>query len=768
MGRRPKKLTERENPDLPRPERTASQVVARSSGGRLVPEARDCGAVTVLAVCGLLLAAVALVFGQTVRHEFINYDDDLCVYENPPIARGLTALGIAWTVTHSHVGNWHPLTSISHMLDCQFYELWAGGHHLTNVLLHGATSVLLMLVLRRMTGQLWPSALVAALFAIHPLRVESVAWVAERKDVLSGLLFMLTLWAYVGYVRRPSSLWRYTIVATLFALGLMAKPMLVTMPLVLLLLDYWPLGRFTVGDVSNGHATASGPALPEGSHPAAVAFDVGVAPAAPPRSTRGSAYAMRMLIVEKIPLLALAAASCVATLLAQGKAVVTSELIPLPTRIVNALVSYAAYLGQMFYPARLAVLYPHPGNGLPMWQIFGSLVLLAGVSAAALVWRRKCPYLLVGWLWYLGTLVPVIGLVQVGSQARADRYTYLTQIGLLIAVVWGLAHALRPWSHRRWAYAAVSIVVLTSLTVCAYRQTTFWKSNKTLWPHTLACTSHNSLACLNLGSALQKEGNLDAAIEQLEKALEIRPNYLKALNNLGAALAGRGRVDEAIVRYQQALAIDPQHADTHNNLGVALLGRGQVDDAMAHYTRALEINPEYADAYNNLSVALAGRGRIDDAIANWRRALEVDPRHFHSRQNLGSALFQKGRIPEAMAQWHEAIRLRPNDAVLLNGVARVLAGYPDKSVRNGTQAVELAQRAVELSGGREPEFLKTLADAYAEAGRPREAVDVARQGLSLAMAQGKTALADAFRSQIQAFQASNSSRDATGPATERP
>ena len=751
MAGRAKKSSVRENHDLPRPEKTAPEVVASSIRGEAAPKTWDCSIVTVVAVCGLLLAAVGLVFGQTIQHEFVNYDDDQYVYENPPIARGLTMLGIEWSFTHSHVGNWHPLTSISHMLDCQFYGLWPGGHHLTNVLLHGATAVLLMLVLRRLTGRLWPSALVAALFAVHPLRVESVAWVAERKDVLSGLLFMLTLGAYAGYARRPFSFWRYMLIMALFTLGLMSKPMLVTMPLVLLLFDYWPLGRFHEYPGIMETGTVCRTVDESQDHP-------------------GPASRSRFLrpIVEKIPLLALTAASCVATLLAQSKALVTSELVPLPTRIVNALVSYAAYLGQTFYPARLAVLYPHHGNDLPIWKIAGAVLLLAGLSVAALVWRRKCPYLLVGWLWYLGTLVPVIGLVQVGSQAMADRYTYLPQIGLLIAVVWGIAHALRSWPYRRWAYAVVSCVVLTTLMVCAYRQTTYWKSNKMLWPRTLACTSCNSLAHLNLGSALQLEGRLDEAIDQLQKALEIQPGYLKALNNLGPALAGRGRVDEAIACYEQALSIDPQYAEAHNNLGVTVLNHGRIDEAIAHFRRALEIKPEYADACNNLATALATQGRIDEAMPIWQRAMDIDPRHVHTHQNLGSALFRKERYAEALAQWREAIRLQPSNVTLLNGVALALVNCPDKSVRNGTEAVALAQRAVELSGGREPTVLATLAAAYAEAGRLPEALDIARQGLALATAQGKTALADGFRAQIQAFQAASPSGDRPQPSAGRP
>ena len=369
-------------------------------------------ATPVLAVCGFLLLAVLLVFGQTVRHEFVNFDDDEYVYENPQVSRGLDAAGIVWAFTHSHAFNWHPLTWISLMLDCQFYGLNAGGYHLTNVLLHAATAVLLFLVLRRMTGRAVAQCLGGGLFAVHPLRVESVAWVTERKDVLSGLFFVLTLGAYVSYVRHRFSLVRYLAVMVFFALGLMAKPMLVTLPLVLLLLDYWPLGRmaarqgacFSLAQGLNGRAFFA---------------------------------ALRVLSWRRSRLLALVALSCVVTVWAQGKALVPIEHLPLWWRIGNALISYVAYLGQFFYPVGLAVFYPHSDRELPLWKVFGALLVLAGITAARSLWRRRCPYLLVGWLWYLGMLVPVIGLVQVGVAGdgrplhvlAADRTLHCAGVG---------------------------------------------------------------------------------------------------------------------------------------------------------------------------------------------------------------------------------------------------------------------------------------------------------------------------------------------------
>ena len=842
-----------------------------------VPEpksrARDLRAV--VAVCALLLAAVTLVFGQTIRHEFVNFDDDKYVVDNPQIAGGLTAHGIAWAATHSHVGNWHPLSSISHMLDCQFYGLRPGGHHLTNILLHAATAVVLLLVLRRMTGELWPSALVAALFAIHPLRVESVAWVAERKDVLSGLLFTLTLGAYLGYVRRPFSLWRYMAVAALFALGLMAKPMLVTMPLVLLLLDYWPLGRF--GESLQGVDTGR------------------------------SRSRFSRLVVEKIPLLILAAASCMATLLAQVEAMAPSDLVPVASRIANGLVSYVAYLGQMFTPAGLAVLYPHPGSHLPIWKIVSALLLLVAISVAAWAWRRKCPYVLVGWLWYLGTLVPVIGLIQVGPQAMADRYTYLPQIGVCLALVWTLRRLSADWPYRRQLCGVASALAIAVLMGCAWRQASFWHDSETLWTHTLACTSRNAIAHTDLGLALVHSGRIDEALDHYREAVTIRPELVATRNNFGDALLRKKRVNEAMSQFEAALNLDPLHAESHNNLGVALAQRGATDDAIAHYRKALELKPDYSeahfnlgdawlqkgqfeeafacyrkaleikpldpaihnnfgnglakagrldeavahyrqaleivpgdgDAYNNLGNALCNQGKIDEAIVSFRnglenrpndvrihnnlgnalllkgradeatgqfeQVLEVDPNdaeaHYNlgnvlagkgrfdeamaryrkavasrpdyadAHQNLGVLLHQQGKIAEALAQWREVIRLRPNDTGLLNAVSRLLATHPDASVRNGPEAAEMARRAVQLSGERDPALMDTLAAACAEAGRFAEATEVAQHALLLATARGNAVLAEALRSRIKLYQAGSPFRDAqpsAGTGATRP
>ena len=585
-------------------------------------------------VCGLLLI-VALVFGGTIRHDFVNYDDDQYVYKNVQISGGLTARGCSWAFTHVHVGNWHPLTSISHMLDCQLYGLKPWGHHLTNVLLHAVAVILLFAVLLRMTGDLWPSALAAAVFAVHPLRVESVAWISERKDVLSGLFFMLTLGAYVRYARQPFSLVRYLPIAVFFALGLMSKPMLVTLPFVLLLLDYWPLRRF-----QSSASAAPIEANPRCGHPSSP----------------------RRLLVEKIPLLMLSIASCVATLWAQRVALQPMDNIPLTPRIGNALVSYVTYLGQFLYPENLAALYPHPMGVLSAEEVTAACLLLVAVSAGILIWRRKLPYLLVGWLWYLGMLVPVIGLVQVGSQARADRYTYLPQIGLCCAVAWAAAHLWRSWPACRWACGIGSAVAVASLATCAQSQTAHWRNSETLWTHTLACTSQNPLAHVNLSNAMAKRGEIDGAMACYCDALEINPKFALAHNNLGYYLMGRNRPDEAIAHYLAAVETEPRLAEAHLNLGNVFAQRGQFDRAIHHFQKAVEIKPEMSRAHNDLGAALADSKRYAEAIAEYQRALEIRPNYADAHFNLGNALHQKGQFESAMAQWRKSLEIDPTYA----------------------------------------------------------------------------------------------------------
>jgi tetratricopeptide (TPR) repeat protein len=703
------------------------------------------------AVCLVLVAITFAVFGQTAGFGFVNYDDDKYVYDNPVVERGLTLKGAFWALTYRKIGHWHPMTWLTHMADCQAYGLWAGGHHLTNVALHAAAAALLFLALREMTGSLWRSAFVAAVFAIHPLRAESVVWIAERKDVLSGVFFMLTLWAYARYARQPSR-GRYAAVALWYGLGLLCKNTLVTLPFVLLLLDWWPLQRVTLDEAGGGKVGAT----------RLVALFGG-------------------LVKEKIPLFLLSAGSCVATFLVPEK-LLDSARFPFLERLGNALVSYGIYLRQMVFPAGLAIPYPNPPNGLPFWEVALALVLLAAISICVLACWKKHPYLLVGWLWYLGMLVPMIGIIQISYYAHADRYTYLPQIGVYVAITWLVAE----WQVSRAALGSLMAGVLALFMVCAWRQTAYWKHNETLWTHTLACTSGNYIAQNNLGVVLLQKGRANEAIFHYQKALEIKPDYAEAHNNLGIvlfeegrgdeaithfqsalqikpdyaegqynlgnALRQKGRADEAVTHYQAALRIQPDFAEAHNNLGNALLQKGRLDEAVTHYQAALRIQPDFAEAHNNLGNALLQMGRVDEAITHLQKALQLKPDYAEAHYNLGNALLQKDKVDEAIAHYQKALQIKPAYAATQNKLAWILATCPKASLRNGDQAVELAQKANALTGGENPTILHTLAAAFAEAGRFSEGVETAQRALRLAEVQSNASLAGQLRLEMKFYQ----------------
>jgi len=548
------------------------------------------------AICLALVAAVFVVFGQVVRFDFINVDDNLYVFKNPQVSAGLTWNGIGWAFTHAHGANWHPLSWLSHMLDCQLYGLRPGGHHFTSVLLHAANAVLLFLVLRRMTGAIWPCVFTAALFAIHPLRVESVAWVAERKDVLSGLFFMLALWTYARYA-EAKTLGSYFLVLLCFAFGLMAKPMLVTLPFVFLLLDYWPLQRFRSSTLSR-------------------------------------------LIVEKIPLLGLVAASAALTIWAQEQtnSIMATAQLPLPWRFANAAVSYVVYIGQLVFPHRLAAYYPHPFGGLAPLTILGAALALLVATVVAILLRRRFAYLPVGWFWYLGMLIPVIGLIQVGEQSHADRYTYLPQIGLYLIVAWGAGEVLHRWPQGKWIVTTGGVVCLVILAACAWQQTQYWKNSEILWKHTLACTGPNWAAENFFGDYLSDNGRTDEAIAHYRRAVELSPNTAAVRFNLGYALYRNSQLAEAQRQLETAIELNPEMTDARIGLGVVLYLQGKVEPAIRQYQQVLERNPNNTAALSNLGVALESLGRIDEAVAHYRRALEIDPQLADAQRNLDRVL----------------------------------------------------------------------------------------------------------------------------------
>lgn len=539
-----------------------------------------------LPIALILVLAIAAVYGQTWRHEFITYDDDMYILNNPEVTGGLSWNGLRWAFGY-HAGNWHPLTWISHMVDSQIFGLWAGGHHLVSVGFHAANAVLLLLVLSAMTGAFWRSAAVAALFALHPLRVESVVWAAERKDVLSALFWLLTMGAYLRYVRRPGA-GRYFTTFGLFALGLTAKPMLVTLPFVLLLLDGWPLGRAPLpGERGSPRAAASG------------------------------ARAWLALVVEKVPFFALSLLSSLVTLRGQTIGVLPFVTPELPTRLANAAVSYLRYLGSFFWPEGLAFLYPYPRAGIPGVAVAAALAALVAISAAVFSGGgARRPYLPVGWLWYLGTLVPVIGFLQVGGQARSDRYTYLTMIGAAVALTW-LAGDL--WPRRAAARRAVTgafLVALASLAVASSAYARVWKDSLTVFDYTVRATRDNFIVLNNLGSILMMAGRTNEAVTALQEAERINPVHCNASYNLGATLLRMNRNQEALDSLTRAMACYQSEgrmgayiADTHYNLGLALTALGRYVEAEAQLRVCLQIVPNYPGAVIALGEALARQGK---------------------------------------------------------------------------------------------------------------------------------------------------------------
>src|SRR5262245_49062349 len=569
-------------------------------------------------VCLSLAVLTWFVFGQTRWHDFINYHDPRYVYENTKITNGLSISGIAWAFTHIHSMNWHPLTTISHMLDCQLYGLNAGWHHITNVLLHTLAVLLLFLALQQMTGAVWRSAFVAAVFAIHPLRVESVAWIAERKDVLSGVFFMLTLLAYVYYVRVPR-VGRYLLVVFALACGLMSKPMLVTLPFVLLLVDYWPLDRF-----------------------------------------KGQLWKR---VAEKIPLIALSAFASSVTLLAQKAAVGWTADLPISERVNNAVVSYAIYIWQMLWPVNLAVFYPHAENRLPLWEIICSLLLLICITTIAITLRKKRPYLITGWLWYLGMLVPVIGLVQVGWQARADRYTYLPQIGLYISVTWAVADLTLLWRRQRTLLTVAAVLVLGALSCCAFVQTSYWRDSETLFKRALAITTNNDVAENNLGIVFLGQGKLDEAISLLQSAATLRPDNSPAHENLAKALLQKGDVADALVHYQKLLELQPDNIEVHNIVGTVMVQQHRIGDGVEEWQKVLVIQPDNGNAMSNLAWVFATSP--DDSLRDGVKAVELaqeavrisDRRIPLLFRTLAAAYAETGDFSKAIQTAQEGIEL---------------------------------------------------------------------------------------------------------------
>ena len=742
-------------------------------------------------IYGGLALVTLVVYLPALGHGFVEYDDQQYVTDNPRVQAGLTWTGLVWAFGF-HAGNWHPLAWLSHMVDCQLYGARAGGHHLTSVLLHVASALLLFSVLNRMTAARWRSAAVAALFAWHPLHVESVAWVAERKDVLCAFFWMLTLLLYVRHAAQPS-IARYLFTLGSFVLCLMAKPMGVTLPFVLLLLDYWPLNRISEFASRQPEKTP----------------------------LRFAQKSWRQLAWEKVPFLALSAIAGVLTLCAQELAIVSTAGLPVSQRIAHGLAAYNHYLVAMFVPRNLAVYYPYQIH-LPTLTSTGAVIVMGLITVLAIKNIRQRPYILMGWLWYLGTLVPVIGLVQVGDQAWADRYTYLPLIGLFVPIVWFACEIIKS----RVVLQSASVIVAVGLLAATSAQLSYWKDTRTLFEHTDKVTPQNYMAVTILGSLLAKEHKLDEAMAYYQTALRYQPAFPEAHFFMGDALDEQGKLDEAIAEYQKALWFRPTQEQTHIFMGIALAKQKKYDEAMAHYNAALKLNPDSAVAQNNLARILHTQGRLNEAVEHYNAALEIDPKLALAHNNLGILLIQKGKLAEGTVQLREAKRLNPTnsetqlnlafalnqqqqwpeaaelfskivrgdlpdpkahfefavalahlkrtreargqyaDALLiqpdfpdaLDGLAWILSTDANPDFRNGTEAVKMSERACELTGRQDPVKLKTLAAAYAETGRFGEATNTLRTAKDLAAKANRQELVKECSLMLEHFERSESWR----------
>ncbi|GFO70466.1 O-GlcNAc transferase [Geomonas limicola] len=586
----------------------------------------------------LLVCLTAAVYAQVAQHRFVSFDDTLYLTANPNLSRGLSAEGIRWAFTSLYGSNWHPVTWLSHLVDVQLFGMAPAGHHLVNVALHIVAVLLLMYFLHRATGAFWRSWLVAALFALHPLHVESVAWAAERKDVLSGLFFFLTLILYRRYAERPGQP-GYLLTLTVYLLGLMVKPMLVTLPLLLVLADYWPLKRL---DLSG--------------------------------TPRISWTQLKPLVLEKVPFLAAAIASVLVTVVAQqrGGSVMDLQRIPLLLRLENSALSYVRYLLKTAWPSDLAVFYPF-ADQLPWWQVLGALCFIILTSYLVLRFGRRHPYLPVGWFWYLITLVPVIGLVQVGGQAMADRYSYLPLVGIFLAVSWGLAELTGQYEPaRHWFPAAAALGILLLATV-SWHQVGYWKDSITLYRHTIEVTRDNSIILDNLGVELLEQGDLAGAIESHLASLRINPQFATAHYNLGFALDTKGDLDGAMQEYRTVLRLNPNHFEALNNLGYDLQQRGDLAGAIASFERASQLRPELPMPRISLGTALVNAGELPRAISVFREVLLMAPDNLKARSNLGVALARQGNLEAASREFETVLQMNPQDPVARQNLERARA-----------------------------------------------------------------------------------------------
>ncbi len=678
----------------------------------------------VLLIYLALLVSVLVAYEPLRRNDFVNYDDDKYITENPHVLAGITRDSVIWAFTEPHFHMYHPLTSLSHMLDCELFGLNPFWHHASSLLFHMLNALLLFWVVKRMTGFVWASAFVAAVFALHPLQVDSVAWVAERKSVLSGFFWILTMAAYVRYAEHPH-VGRYFLVAAVYALALMSKPVVVTLPFVLLLLDYWPLHRLRRKPGENA--------------------DLG--------KLRYQQFSAGRLVMEKLPLFILSAILSVITFVVQhsGGIVLPLGRIPVKYRIANAFVAYLKYIEKFIWPHKLAVFYPHPAYRISMVTAVVCALVFILISAMFIYLGRRKRYLAVGWLWFVGMLVPVIGIVQAGDQAMADRYMYIPIIGLLMIIAWGAAELGAKWQYGRIGLGISAALVLVVLSVCTRMQLKHWQNSVALFKRALAVTKDNSRAHEGYATTMMKEGKLDEAVTHYKEALRIEPRLYAVHTNLGLVLLQQGKIDEAAACFRLALRLKPDFPFALNNLGILLAGQGKIDEAITCVEKAIQSDPDYPLSYYTMARIKTQQKEYSQAIEYLEAALQRKPDWPDVYASLGKTWFLMGNVDRGISYWHRALELNPKDIGALNDLARALATTEDTMLRNPTDAVKYARMACELTNYNRPVLLDTLATAYAADGNFPEAVKTAEKAVKLAEAMGKKRLAEGIQEHLDLF-----------------
>jgi len=653
------------------------------------------------------ICLVALIAYEPIRHnDFVSYDDPRYITENSDIQGDITFQSLGRAFTQPHYFMWHPLTTIVNMVDYKFYRLNPLGHHLTNLLLHIVSALLLFKILSDITRVIWPSAFVAAIFALHPLQVEAVAWAAELKTVLSGLFWLLTIAVYIRYTKKPRT-GLYLLLLMVYGLCILTKPTVVTLPFVLLLLDYWPLGRAKWG----------------------------------------------RQIIEKIPLFVMSAILSVITFFAQqhGGAVMPLEKMPLDFRIANMFISYMRYIGKTIWPSQLAVFYPPlPSNLLKTTEATCALLFILITAFCIYIGRRR-KYIAAGWLWYVGTLVPMIGLIQAGAQAMANRYMYISVLGLLIIIAWSAKDLIANRPRLKIISAVLAVAVLSSAIILTRMQVKHWQNSMTLFEYTLKVTKNNAVAENSYGCALFEAGRVNEAAQHLSNAVRIGPIFSDARCNLGQVFLKQGKLNEAIACFNELIKQKRDSAQVYYHLAVALSMQNKYDDAIKYFAKALTMKPEYPDAHRKMGAVLLAKGKAEEAILHLNKALQTSNNQAEVYANLGTAYNQLGKYKPAIQNWAEAVKLEPNNPEIFNNMAWLLAAVNDMSVHNPNKAIELAQQACKLTEFKNPAILDTLAVAYAAAGRFNDAITTAEQALYIAKSRDQKDIINEIQNHIELY-----------------